>query len=182
MALLACLAGAVALAGDEGDDEPAEYRMDHYRAPVPETLTGATVVTDEEARALWQDGETAFIDVFPQAPKPLNLPKNTIWRDRPRRTIPGAVWLPNVGYGAIHETVDAYFQAGLEAATEGDKTHPVLFFCLAECWMSWNAAKRALEEYGYTTIYWYPDGTDGWTFEDLPVEKTPRFVAPGDGT
>lgn len=173
--------GAVAFAGEDSA-EPTDYRMDHYRAPVPEALAGATVVSDAEAHALWQAGQTAFIDVLPQAPKPQNLPKNTIWRDRPRHSIPGAIWLPNVGYGAIHETVDAYFQAGLEIATGGDKDHPVLFFCLAECWMSWNAAKRAIEDYGYTEVYWYPEGTDGWVFEDFPVEKTPRFKPPGDGS
>ena len=32
------------------------------------------------------------------------------------------------------------------ALTGDDKAQPVLFFCLQDCWMSWNAAKRALEE------------------------------------
>ena len=50
----------------------------------------------------------------------------------------------------------------------------LLFFCLADCWMSWNAAKRA-QEYGYTSVLWYPEGTDGWRFEDWPVEKVERF-------
>ncbi len=55
--------------------------------------------------------------------------------------------------------------------------HPVLFFCLAECWMSWNAAKRALE-YGYSNVFWYPEGTDGWRFEEWPTQKVDRFVEP----
>ena len=62
-----------------------------------------------------------------------------------------------------------YFRAGLEKATGGETDHPVVLFCLAECWMSWNAAKRALE-YGYSEVYWMPDGTDGWTFYDYPTE------------
>ncbi|MEO0624645.1 MAG: PQQ-dependent catabolism-associated CXXCW motif protein [Pseudomonadota bacterium] len=169
------LAALPALAGEA---EPEGYRMDHYRAPVPETLAGAEVVDDAGAHALWQGGETAFIDVLPRPPKPTNLPEGTIWREKPRRSIPGAVWLPNVGYGAIHADTHAYFQAGLAHATEGDTDHPVLFFCLAECWMSWNAAKRALD-YGYTQVYWYPDGTDGWAFEDYPTEKIERFETPG---
>ena len=155
---------------------PDGYRMDHYRAPVPATLQGATVVDDATAYALWQEGKTAFIDVLPRPPKPENLPKGTIWREKPRRSIPGAIWLPNVGYGAIHETTHAYFKAGLHHATGGDLNHPVLVFCLADCWMSWNAAKRALE-YGYTQVYWYPEGTDGWGFEDFPTEKIKRFEA-----
>ncbi len=163
---------------DEVTGEPSDYRMDHYRAPVPETLSGATVVTSDTAYKLWQSGDVAFVDVMPQAPKPANLPEGTIWREKPRQSIPGSVWLPNVGYGALHETVDAYFRAGLVQATVGDKDRAVLFFCLADCWMSWNAAKRALE-YGYTEIYWYPEGTDGWAFEDYPLEKTAPFAADG---
>ncbi|MDW4498629.1 PQQ-dependent catabolism-associated CXXCW motif protein [Sulfitobacter sp. D35] len=156
--------------------EPDDYRIDQYRAPVPGTLAGGIVVETEEAHALWQAGETAFVDVLPRAPKPENLPEGTIWRDKPRHSIPGAIWLPNVGYGKLADVTHDYFREGLEKATEGDPDHPVLFFCLADCWMSWNAARRALE-YGHTRVYWYPDGTDGWTFEDHPTE----VVAPEPG-
>ncbi len=150
--------------------EPATYREDDYRSPVPATLSGATVVSSEEAETLWQEGTVAFIDVLPRAPKPEKLPEGTIWREKPRLSIPGALWLPNVGYGRIADVTDAYFRAGLAKATGDDPAHPVLFFCLEDCWMSWNAAKRALE-YGYATVYWYPEGTDGWTFMDYPVEE-----------
>ncbi|MFK7941799.1 MAG: PQQ-dependent catabolism-associated CXXCW motif protein [Paracoccaceae bacterium] len=168
------LGAVLGLPGSASDTEPTGYRMDHYRAPVPKTLSGATVVDDATAHQIWEDGKTAFVDVLPRPPRPAGLPEGTIWREKPRRSIPGAIWLPNVGYGEIHEDTHAYFQAGLEKVTDGAFEHPVLFFCLAECWMSWNAAKRALE-YGYTTVYWYPDGTDGWAFEDYPVEKVKRF-------
>jgi PQQ-dependent catabolism-associated CXXCW motif protein len=43
-------------------------------------------------------------------------------------------------------------------------------YCLKDCWMSWNAAKRALAM-GYTNVAWYPDGTDGWASADLPLEQ-----------
>ena len=156
-------------------DEPAGYRMDDFRSPVPATLAGAVVVDTAGAEALWRRGDVVFIDVMPRAPKPANLPETVIWRDKPRDSIPGAIWLPNVGYGAIAPQTDAYFRDNLFAATEGDETRPVLFFCLEDCWMSWNAAKRAVEDYGYAAVYWYPDGTDGWTFERLPTERvTPR--------
>jgi len=150
--------------------EPDGYRDEPYRGPVPETLKGGTVVSAEEAHALWEAGETAFIDVLPRAPKPKNLPEGTIWRDKTRLSIPGSMWLPNVGYARIAEPTADYFRSGLEKATGGDMAHSVLFFCLDECWMSWNAAKRALE-YGYETVYWFPEGTDVWTFEDFPVEE-----------
>ncbi len=157
--------------------EPAGYKMDHYRSPVPATLSGATVVDDETAHEMWANGRAAFVDVLPRPPKPENLPAGTIWRAPERLSIPGAMWLPNTGFGALHETTDAYFRAGMEAATQGDKSRAVVFFCLAECWMSWNAAKRAMEQ-GYTAVYWYPDGTDGWQFFEWPRERIEPFPEP----
>lgn len=153
--------------------EPEGYKMDHYRGLVPATLEGARVVSTEEAFALWQAQTAAFVDVLPRPPKPENLPKGTIFRERPRHSIPGAIWLPNVGYGAIADVTEAYFKAGLAKITDGDLDRPVVFFCLEECWMSWNAAKRALT-YGYSDVIWFPDGTDGWAFYDYPTEVVER--------
>ncbi len=167
---------AAPVAADETVPEPAGYRMDHYRSPVPDTLAGAEVIDDETAHDLWERGAAVFVDVLPRPPKPANLPEGTIWRVPPHRSIPGAIWLPNTGFGALHPSIDAYFRAGLEAATGGDRSRRLVFFCLTDCWMSWNAAKRALA-YGYPHVSWYPDGTDGWTFYDwptVPIEPFPQ--------
>lgn len=150
--------------------EPDDYRMEHYRGPVPGTLKGGQVVGPEEAHEIWQGGQAAFIDVLPQAPKPKSLPEGTIWRDKPRESIPGALWLPNVGYGAIADVTAAYFRRGLAQATDDDPAKPVVFFCLEDCWMSWNAAKRAIE-WGYSDVYWLPEGTDGWMLWGYPLER-----------
>ncbi len=175
LAAVLLLAGA-ALA--ETAPEPAGYRMDEYRAPVPQTLAGATVLGAEDAHLLWSEGRAAFIDVLPQAPRPVNLPEGTIWRDKPRDSIPGATWLPNTGYGAIAEPTAAYFRDGIAAATGGDPAHPLVFFCLENCWMSWNAARRAIE-WGHTAVHWLPEGTDGWARQGYPLERVaPREPQP----
>ena len=148
--------------------EPDGYRMDDFRSPVPETLKGAKVLTADEAADLWNANGALFLDVYPQAPKPKNLPAGTFWRDPKHRSIEGAHWLPNVGYGALPDDVDAYFRASLERLTKGDRKQPVVFFCLKDCWMSWNAAKRALEM-GYTNVMWFRDGTDGWQELGYPL-------------
>ncbi len=168
--LLALLLFVAQTALAETVPEPDDYRMDHYRAPVPATIAGGTAIGPEEAHTLWQEGRAGFIDVMPQAPRPANLPKGTIWRDKPRSSIPRAIWLPNVGYGAIAEVTADYFRAGLEEVTQGDPAHPVVIFCLEDCWMSWNAAKRAIE-WGYSNVYWLPEGTDGWALWDYPLER-----------
>lgn len=150
--------------------EPCDYRITQYRAPVPSTLTGATVLGPEQAHDLWSTGNAAFIDVLPQAPKPPSLPEGTIWRDKPRYSIPGAIWLPNVGYGALAKVTADYFRSGLMQVTGGDRSHPVVFFCLEDCWMSWNAGKRAVS-WGYSDVYWLPEGTNGWHLWDYPLEQ-----------
>ncbi len=145
--------------------EPATYRMDDYRAPVPATLKGARVISGEEARQIWLDGKSIFVDVMPRVPKPPNLPPEIIWRDKVRENIPGSAWLPDVGYGLISAQTDAYFRRNLSRLTGGDLAKLVVFYCIADCWMSWNAAKRALEEYGYRNVIWFPDGTEAWAFD-----------------
>ena len=80
------------------------------------------------------------------------------------------------GFGALAEATQRYFETGLEKATGGDKKKPLVFYCLADCWMSWNAAKRALS-LGYADVYWYPEGTDGWEKSGHPLED--RAPEPG---
>ena len=168
--IVATLSLVAAANAADGIPEPEGYRTDNYRAAVPATLKGARVVTTEDAEAIWHAGSAVFIDVLPHAPKPPNLPPDTVWRDKPRFNIPGSVWLPDTGYGALAVPTEDYLRTGLSRATRGDRTKLLVFYCQANCWMSWNAAKRALS-IGYTTVAWYPEGTDGWQQADLPVEE-----------
>lgn len=170
-AVLLCLAAtSVATADDQRPQEPVGYRMEDYRTPTPATLAGARVVDTQAAFGVWRDKAAIFVDVLPQAPKPANLPASTVWRDKRRDNIPGGVWLADVGYGALSPQTEAYFRKGLDKASAGDKRRPLLFYCLADCWMSWNAARRALE-FGYINVLWYPEGTDGWSAAGHPLAE-----------
>jgi len=163
--LLALLAGAQTV------PEPDGYRMSDFRSPVPATLGGARVLGTGEAHALWEAGTALFIDVLPRPPKPADLPEGTIWIDRKRLSIPGAHWFPNVGFGRLTPEMHDYFAKGLERLSGGDRAGPLVVFCLADCWMSWNAARRAVLELGFTAVAWYPDGTDGWQEAGYPLEE-----------
>jgi PQQ-dependent catabolism-associated CXXCW motif protein len=158
-----------------GVEEPAGYRMDEYRAPVPDTLKGAKVVSTKEAEAVWREKKAVFIDVMPHTPKPANLPAGTIWKDKVREDIPDSIWLANVGYGAISDETARYFREGLEGSTASDKSAPILFYCMTDCWMSWNAAKRAVE-WGYSSVIWYPLGADGWESAGLPLKENRPYT------
>jgi PQQ-dependent catabolism-associated CXXCW motif protein len=167
IAVAALLLTAAAHA-QNGIGEPDGYRTENYRSAVPATLAGARVLSTEDAEAIWRAKSGAFIDVLPRPPKPKNLPEGTVWRDPPRQDIPGSIWLPDTGYGVLAAPTEDYLKRGLSRATGGDRSRLLVFYCLADCWMSWNAAKRALS-YGYTQVAWYPEGTDGWSFADLPL-------------
>jgi PQQ-dependent catabolism-associated CXXCW motif protein len=160
---------ALSLPAAAAPPEPDGYRQEAFRAPVPATLKGAQVLTTEQAKTLWQDKRAVFVDVLPQAPRPKNLPAETVWRDPPRLDIPGSVWLADTGYGELNEIMLGYFRDGLAKASGGDLERTLVFYCLRDCWMSWNAAKRA-ETLGYKHVAWYPDGTDGWREAGLALE------------
>jgi PQQ-dependent catabolism-associated CXXCW motif protein len=163
----------------ESPSEPERYRNENYRAPVPATLAGAQVLTTEQAEAIWRSKAAAFVDVLPRPPKPPNLPAGTVWRDKPRLNIPGSIWLPDTGYGTLASATEDYLRNGLARASGGDHTKLLVIYCQADCWMSWNAAKRALA-YGYSNVAWYPEGTDGWQFADLPLEDSHPEPRPGE--
>jgi len=178
VALAAALLVISAVPAGAAPEEPVGYRMGKYRAEVPATLKGATVVDPAGAIGLWDSKGAVFVDVLPRPPRPSGLAEGTVWRPPVRRNIPGSTWLANVGFGKINPDVEAYFRTNLETLSGGDRAAPLLFYCLAKCWMSWNAAKRALE-WGYTNVYWFPEGTNGWTAAGRDVaESDPAPLKP----
>jgi len=151
--------------------EPEGYRTEDYRAPTPATLKGARVVTTAQAEQIWKAGSAVFLDVLPHAPRPAGLPPGTIWREKPRRNIPGSTWLPDTGYGALAPGTEDYLRTNLARVTAGDRSRTLVVYCLRDCWMSWNAAKRIIAT-GYADVVWYPDGTDGWAEAGLPLQES----------
>jgi PQQ-dependent catabolism-associated CXXCW motif protein len=177
-ALFVILAAA-AEAGAAEVPEPDGYRLENYRAPTPATLRGVKVMATDEAEAIWRNHSASFVDVLPRAPRPKNLPEGTLWRDKPRSDIPGSIWLPDTGYGELAPSIAGYFSKGLEKATHGDHARTVVIYCQADCWMSWNAAKRALT-LGYSNVAWYREGTDGWSGAGLPLEEATPEPRPAE--
>lgn len=156
--------------------EPRGYRMEDYRARTPATVPGGIMLDTMGARKLWDQGGAIWIDVLAAPRRPENLPASAVWLPVQRRDIPGSVWLPDVGRGELNPQLEVYFRTNLERATNGRRDAPIVFYCLADCWMSWNATKRAAS-WGYTHVYWYRDGTDGWTAANLPL--APAEAVPG---
>lgn len=157
--------------------EPDGYRTDDYRSPTPATLRGARVIGTDEAEAIWKSANAVFVDVMPHPPRPPGLPPGTIWREKPRLNIPGSVWLPDTGYGALAAVTETYLRTNLDRAAGAGRARLLVFYCLRNCWMSWNAAKRALAM-GYPNVAWYPEGTDGWDDALLPLKESKPEARP----
>src|SRR5262245_60571640 len=138
-------------ASSQDISEPEGYRIT--------TLKGARVVTTAEAEQIWKAGGAIFLDVLPYAPRPTNLPPGTIWREKPRRNIPGSSWLPDTGYGALAPVTENYLRTNLARVIGGDRTKALR---VMEC-------GKTNPCHGICKVVWYPDGTDGWAEADLPL-------------
>jgi quinoprotein dehydrogenase-associated probable ABC transporter substrate-binding protein/PQQ-dependent catabolism-associated CXXCW motif protein len=147
--------------------EPEGYRMADYRAPVPATLTGAKVLSTADLEAMIAHEDPVLIDVLPAPRKPRDT---GLWLPPSRDNIEGSVWLANTGYGELSAEFAAFLETSLQELTASDPGRRLVFYCEADCWMSWNAAKRALS-LGYRNVAWYPEGTDGWALAGLPLES-----------
>lgn len=145
------------------------YRIAHYRSPPTAPVEGGKRVDTLALRTmLAQEQKPVLIDVQPVG-----------WKDgiflitQPRFHLPDSLWLPNVGLGEPNEQLVRYFRSHLQQAIGKDYQRPVVLYCTADCWMSWNAIKRA-SSWGYQNLYWYAEGTDGWREAGLDlVEGTP---------
>lgn len=163
-------------------DPHTGYRVSRYRAPVTLDAPGAARIGFDDVSALVRDQRAILVDVM-AAEGGGPDPRTGEWRlTKPRQNIPGSHWLPDVGKGILNSGMESYFRSNLQRLTEGDKGRPIIIYCLADCWMGWNAARRAAS-WGYTAVHWYPEGTDGWRDWDgtlapaAPVAMSPADVA-----
>jgi PQQ-dependent catabolism-associated CXXCW motif protein len=165
------LAAVLALAGPAaaGVPEPPGYRLDDYRAPVPNSVAGGRVIHTKALHALLRR-HPVLVDVLPAPRRPETMRPDQPWMPVPHRDIPGSLWLPDVGRGALSPELADWFRTSLDRATAQNRNRPVVFYCLDQCWMSWNAAKRAAG-LGYRHVYWYPEGSDGWEKAGLPLTE-----------
>lgn len=153
------------------------YRMERYRAPVPADMPGGVTLDISTALNHHAKGELLFVDVYP--PKGLGPdPLDGHWvTNEIRESIPGAIWLPEVGRGFLEADAIDYFRRNL-IRLSGDKLDaPIAFFCTSDCWQSWNASRRAIEM-GYSNIHWFPLGSDGWleAGNELSVVQAVNFL------
>lgn len=146
---------------DWGVAPQTQVRRPPYSAPTPLAVPGGKAVRTDELRAMLERGEQVLlVDVA---------------GGEGHVSIAGAHWLPGAGRG-IHflDPLQAAVADWLSELTQGDKTRTLVFFCVdAQCWLSYNAALRAIA-LGYARVLWYRGGIAAWRDAGLPLARVGR--------
>ncbi len=126
----------------------------------PTSLDGGQVLHTLALRALLRTDKPILLDVS-EAPRRPKTATTALWMPLPHQDIPGSIWIPGAGLGAIPPTLALFLAQRLATLTHGHANAPIVVYCHPHCWMSWNAARR-LVWLGYQRVYWDPDGIEGW--------------------
>lgn len=174
-ALLYLFAMSAANAGEV--KEPEGYWSGPINSPVPQTITGGTVIHAQALADLLDEQDPFVIDVSNMPKRPEGMALDAPWLPLPHDAIPGSVWIPEVGLAEVPTQVDEFFRKQLSEATNGDLNRRVVIYCHEACWLSWNAAKRAIR-YGYRDVHWFPEGIEGWRAAGFKTEVVKPLLPP----
>lgn len=162
---------------DEAPFDAAGFRRARYRAPVDRDPAPARVLPLDQALRLRPGHDALFLDVLP-AEGARRDPASGQWPGAPAHsTIPGARWFPEVGRGPPDERLWAGFVAAVARVRRRHPRWPLVVFCRADCWMSWNAARR-LAQTGLDGVYWLAEGIDGWHDRGRPLAPAVPEITP----
>lgn len=128
--------------------------------PTPASIPGGQVITTKGLAALVHGRQAPYI-IYDVLGQPEMLPD----------AVP-AVWLSQPG--SFKDPVQRQVGQMLGEQTQGRKDVALVFYCLSrECWMSYNAALRAIHA-GYTNVLWYRGGIEAWKWAGLPTQQGPH--------
>lgn len=150
-----------AIADEPEFDPRTGYRIARYRSPTPESVPGGRRIVAADVPALIRDEQAILVDVMPTEGGRADPETGEWYLPKRHSNIAGSAWLADVGFGHITAEQSKYFSDHLAALTFGQHARALIFYCMADCWMSWNAVQRATA-LGYTNVYWLSEGTDGW--------------------
>ena len=168
---------ALAPGQDGAFDSATGYRIAQYRGIVPVAPPGVPRVDARAVAAMADRGDATLIDVVP-AEGGVRDAATGVWRlARPAVSIPGAMWFPEAGRGQLDPAIARGFADGIARLHRLHPRRALVVFCLADCWMSWNAALR-LSRSGYRRVLWFAEGADGWRDLGRPLISVTPYVSP----
>lgn len=172
--LAPALAAAVLFSATAWAEVPSAVEPGHVAEPsglyqgamhgyTPEAITGGSVLDAAALAKMIDTQHPLLLDVAEKDRKPPTMRKDTPWLPT-HRSLPGAVFLQGGGKGAEDAAFAEAFRTRVAALTGNNKAEPIVTFCHPDCWGSYNAAKRLIG-LGYTRVYWFRDGVEGWQTE-----------------
>lgn len=133
-------------------------------APTPTSIPGAQLITTKGLVGLVQGRQAPFF-LFDVLGGPEVLPN----------AIP-AVWMAQPGN--FNDQMQQQFAQVMQQGTQGRKDTALVFYCLSNhCWMSYNAALRAVNA-GYKNVLWYRGGIEAWKAAGLPTQPAQQQGPP----
>ena len=137
------------------------YRSASYRAPVDRDPLPARRITVAAARKLRPGSDALFIDVL-AAEGARRDPVTGRWAlVTAHESIPGALWFPEVGRSSPDPVLWDAMADRVMGFRKSHPSAPIVLFCRADCWMSWNAARQLARSYP-PPIFWLAEGIEGW--------------------
>ncbi len=125
-------------------------------AETPPTLSGATVVSAEQVKALMAKG-VPVIDT-------------RVANEYADSHIVGAISVPYKEKSAKATTFDGAADSFDLSKLPKDKAAPLVFYCNSgECWKSYKASVTAIKS-GYKAVSWFRGGFPEWKAKGFPTE------------
>lgn len=146
---------------DYGVQPVKQLHNGQMHGPTPASIPGGQIITTRGLVSLVQGKQAPYL-LFDVLGGPQTLPN----------AIPAVVLAQP---GSFNDQISQQFGQNLQQATGGRKDTPLIFYCLsAQCWMSYNAALRAIN-LGYTNVLWYRGGIEAWQQAGLPLQPAQQF-------
>jgi PQQ-dependent catabolism-associated CXXCW motif protein len=146
---------------DDGVPPPRGLHSGAMHGPTPASIPGGRLITTPALVALLRQAageggaKPLVLDVLggPEA-------------------LPGAQYaVPAHQSGSFDDRTQREFGQYLQQATQGRPNTPLVFYCAStQCWMSYNAALRAIA-LGYRQVLWYRGGLQAWKQAGQPVQQ-----------
>lgn len=149
---------------DYGVRPPRGLHQGESHGATPSQLPGGQVITTKGLLPLLQQGlPVQLIDVLGV-----------------EQTLPRAIRAPwAAAPGDFEDETQQRLAQFLDQRTRGNPEAPLVFFCAGpECWLSYNAALRAVQ-LGYRNVLWYRGGLEAWHRAGQRFERA-RQVASRD--
>ncbi len=142
---------------DMGVAPPAGLHSGAMHGPTPNSIPGGQLVTTQGLVSLLarRDVKALVFDV-------LGGPE----------TLPEAQFaVPAHQPGSFDDQTQREFGQYLKQVTQGRQDTPLVFYCASvQCWMSYNAALRAIRM-GFSNVLWYRGGLEAWKAAGQPVRR-----------